>query len=168
MSRYFVELEGRTFVVTLDGDVASVDGGSPVEARLDDAGGASVGRLTIGTTHEVISARRDGAPGRYVLRVGGRRYAVEALDERAHAIRDVGAASGRQGGPMALVAPMPGLVVRIHVVAGEQVDAGAPLVSIEAMKMENELRATASGTVRRVLVEAGVAVNKGEVLVEFA
>ena len=62
---------------------------------------------------------------------------------------------------------MPGLVVRVNVAVGDQVAAGQGLVVIEAMKMENELRASAAGVVRAVHVEAGAAVNKGVVLVEL-
>jgi pyruvate carboxylase subunit B len=71
-------------------------------------------------------------------------------------------------GPAPLVAPMPGLVVRVNVVVGDQVAAGQGLVVMEAMKMENELRASAPGTVRAVHAEPGAAVNKGAVLVELA
>jgi pyruvate carboxylase subunit B len=62
---------------------------------------------------------------------------------------------------------MPGLVVRVQVEAGQNVAAGAGVVVLEAMKMENELRATVAGTVRTVRVRAGEAVEKGQVLVEF-
>ncbi|HEY0673364.1 MAG TPA: acetyl-CoA carboxylase biotin carboxyl carrier protein subunit, partial [Longimicrobiales bacterium] len=65
-------------------------------------------------------------------------------------------------------APMPGLVLRVDVEAGQQVNAGQGVVIIEAMKMENELRADAAGVVARILVQPGTAVEKGTVLVEFA
>jgi pyruvate carboxylase subunit B len=62
---------------------------------------------------------------------------------------------------------MPGLVVRILVEAGREVAAGAGLVVLEAMKMENELKAPAAGTVAAVRAQPGEAVEKGQVLVEF-
>ena len=61
---------------------------------------------------------------------------------------------------------MPGLVVRVNVAEGDEVAAGQGLVVMEAMKMENELRAPAPGRVRRVLATPGTAVEKGAVLVE--
>jgi biotin carboxyl carrier protein len=64
-------------------------------------------------------------------------------------------------------APMPGLVVRVAAVVGEPVQAGASLVVLEAMKMENELRASAAGVVQAVLVEPGQTVEKGQTLVEL-
>jgi pyruvate carboxylase subunit B len=60
---------------------------------------------------------------------------------------------------------MPGLVVRVLVAPGEAVSAGQGLVVMEAMKMENELRATTAGVVTGVVVTPGTAVDKGAVLV---
>jgi pyruvate carboxylase subunit B len=62
---------------------------------------------------------------------------------------------------------MPGLVVRVQVEPGVRVSAGDGLVVLEAMKMENELKAPAGGVVKRVRVAAGEAVEKGQVLVDF-
>ncbi|MBL8996007.1 MAG: acetyl-CoA carboxylase biotin carboxyl carrier protein subunit [Gemmatimonadetes bacterium] len=62
---------------------------------------------------------------------------------------------------------MPGLIVRVEVAVGDRVVAGQGVVVMEAMKMENELRAPAAGVVRAVHVEAGAAVEKGTALVEF-
>ena len=86
-----------------------------------------------------------GVRTRLMLMVFG--YDVLTLDERTRAIRDLSAKSeSRHRGPAPLKAPMPGLVVRIAVAVGDIVAAGQALVVVEAMKMENELRAA----VRRV------------------
>jgi pyruvate carboxylase subunit B len=63
---------------------------------------------------------------------------------------------------------MPGLVVRVEVAEGQAVEAGAGLVVVEAMKMENELRATRAGMVKTVHVAVGQAVEKGAALVTLA
>jgi biotin carboxyl carrier protein len=62
---------------------------------------------------------------------------------------------------------MPGLIVRVHVQVGDTVQPGQALVAMEAMKMENELRATAAGKVKAVLAGPGTAVEKGALLVEL-
>jgi pyruvate carboxylase subunit B len=62
---------------------------------------------------------------------------------------------------------MPGLIVRVNVSPGDHVQAGQGLVVMEAMKMENELRAAGNGTVSAVRVTPGKAVEKGTVLVEL-
>ena len=69
------------------------------------------------------ASRRDGtgSRGTYTLRIDGRRYPVEALDERTRAIRDLSAAAAGPAGPQPVRAPMPGLMVRIDVKTGDQV-----------------------------------------------
>jgi biotin carboxyl carrier protein len=66
-----------------------------------------------------------------------------------------------------VVAPMPGRIVRLLVAPGDRVEAGTPLIVIEAMKMENELRAGHAATITRILVEPGVTVEAGTKLVEL-
>jgi biotin carboxyl carrier protein len=60
---------------------------------------------------------------------------------------------------------MPGLVVRLEVQEGQRVAAGAPLIVVEAMKMENELRAPRAGRVSKIHVKRGAAVERGAILV---
>jgi len=64
-------------------------------------------------------------------------------------------------------APMPGRIINILVSIGDAVDAGTPLVSLEAMKMENTLKSTGTGTVKTIFVNAGSIVEKGAALFEF-
>ena len=165
--RYVVDVNGtRTTVELTGGDEVRV-GDRVLHARLVDVEGTPVSLLTVGERVYRVIARRGEARGLYTLAIDGRAFTVEALDERTRTIRDLSAASGAATGPAPLVAPMPGLVVRVNVAVGDQVAAGQGLVVIEAMKMENELRASAAGVVRAVHVEAGAAVNKGVVLVEL-
>ncbi len=69
------------------------------------------------------------------------------------------------GGPQRITAPMPGKVVRVLVKAGEQVRAGQPVVVVEAMKMENELRTTRDGLVAEMPAREGTSVETGALLV---
>ena len=107
------------------------------------------------------------ARGRYRMWLDGHRYDAEALDSRARAIRDMQASVAKPSGPAPLRAPMPGLIVQLRVKVGDTVAAGAGLVVMEAMKMENELRTVAAGKVRAVHVSVGAAVEKGALLVEL-
>jgi len=167
--KYIVEMGGGgdRVEVELDGAEATVDGAS-VPARLSDVPGTPVRLVQLGATVHRVVARRQPGRGRYTLWVDGYRYEVEALDERTRAIQDMVGAAAAATGPAPLTAPMPGLVVRVQVAEGDLVQPGQAMVVMEAMKMENELRATASGVVTRVLVAPGTAVEKGALLVELA
>jgi pyruvate carboxylase subunit B len=101
------------------------------------------------------------------LSLDGWRLDVEALDERTRAIRDLSAKSAGPVGPAPIIAPMPGLIVRVAVRVGERVAAGQGVVVMEAMKMENELRAASGAVVRAIHAVPGNAVEKGTTLVEF-
>jgi acetyl/propionyl-CoA carboxylase alpha subunit len=95
--------------------------------------------------------------------VDGDEIRLDVVDERAVvAGRAAGAtATGRQE----IRAPMPGLLKTVHVAEGETVSAGDAIVTLEAMKMENELRAAHGGTVARIAVAQGTKVEGGALLV---
>ncbi len=165
--KYIVDIAGKRIEVTVDGDQVSIDGGPVERALLSELEGTPVKLVTIGDAVHRVMGRRDGERGSYALRIDGRRYAVQALDERTRAIRDLSAAAAGPSGPQPVRAPMPGLMVRIDVKAGDEVVAGQGVAAMEAMKMENELRAPAAGRVKAVHVAVGQAVEKGALLVEF-
>ena len=163
--RYVVQLNEDRKSVALDSDGARYEAESPGHAELSDIEGSPVRMVKIGThVYRVVTQKRQGK-GRYTLWVDGYRFESEALDERTRAIRDLSAASAAPAGPAPILAPMPGMIVRVSVKAGDRVEAGQGVVVMEAMKMENELRATAAGTVRSVEVAPGTAVEKGALLV---
>jgi pyruvate carboxylase subunit B len=164
--KYVVEIAGKTVDVDIDGDTVHVDG-QEVSARIADLPGTPIVLLTVGDAVYRVAASRGASKGRYTLACDGRRYDAEALDERTRAIRDLSAAAAGPTGPAPLTAPMPGLIVRINVSQGDQVKAGQGLVVMEAMKMENELRAVAAGTVKAIRVTPGTAVERGATLVEL-
>jgi len=141
--------------------------GSMVEASITDVAGTPVRMLSIGTEVHRIVARSGGSRGRYVLWVDGHRHEVEALDERMRAIRQLGGQSAQPTGPAPLLAPMPGMIVRVNVQVGDTVQPGQGLIVMEAMKMENELRASAAATVKAVHAHVGAAVEKGALLLDL-
>ncbi len=162
--RYHVTVGERTFQVDLGADDLRVDG-RPVDASLAHTDGSPVHGLRVDSaTYRLVADR--GARGRWILHLRGRSVHAEVLDERTKAIRDmVGAGAGALG-PRPILAPMPGMVLKVEVVEGDVVQAGQGIVIVEAMKMENELRATGPGRVTRVHVRPGQAVEKDQVLVE--
>jgi biotin carboxyl carrier protein len=164
--KYVVTVNGQQLEVALDGPAVRV-GDLEAEAHVVEVEGTPVRVITVGSRVYRVLARRGPAAGEYVMHLHGFRFDVEALDERTRTIRQFAGPAARPAGPSSLSAPMPGLVVRVLVQPGDRVQAGQGVVVIEAMKMENELRASTPGVVRNVPVTAGSAVEKGAVLVEF-
>ena len=103
----------------------------------------------------------EGVAGDLHLWVGGSRFDAEVRDPRSLRGR------GRQmddHGPRKLTAPMPGKIVRVLVKQGDMVDAGAGVIVVEAMKMQNEIKSPKKGTIQKILASQGAAVNAGDVL----
>lgn len=164
--RYFVTVNGRTVEVAVAAGRVVVDG-REMQVDLRDVPGTTVRHLLLdGRSYPVVAAARDNGEG-WAIHVAGEQFEVEAVDERTRTIRDMTGRAAGPRGPRPVRAPMPGLVVRVEVEPGQQVQPGQGVAIIEAMKMENELRADGAGVVARVLVTAGQAVEKGAVLVEF-
>lgn len=90
----------------------------------------------------------------------------EQVSARPHQARSKGI-NLNKGGSGDIKAQMPGIVVQVMVKEGSIVQAGDPVVVIEAMKMENSITAPISGTVQRVAVEPGKQVNSGELLISI-
>jgi biotin carboxyl carrier protein len=92
----------------------------------------------------------------------GRHFAVEVVDPRnGSRASKTAAGAGRQN----VAAPMPGKVIRVLVKKGDAVAAGQGLVVVEAMKMQNEMKAARAGHVAEVRVQDGATVGAGETLV---
>lgn len=100
--------------------------------------------------------------GELLVTLGGRTVAA-TVNGRRTGRAGVDAGSGTYG-EQSIVAPMPGRVVRILVASGDEVAARQPVIVVEAMKMENELRSPKSGRVKHVSVSPGTSVEAGRVL----
>ena len=134
----------------LDGREVEVDA---VLARPD------VLSLRIGNQAYEVKCER--VAGETHLWVGSARFAAEVRDPRSLRGR-VRAADDH--GPKKLTAPMPGKIVRVLVTEGVSIEAGAGVLVVEAMKMQNELKSPKKGTIQKILVSEGAAVNAGDVL----
>lgn len=109
-----------------------------------------------------VDVAKDGA---LWVDVGGVGQAVKLVDPRRRALSQTAQRPRAASGPEAVRAPMPGKVVKVLCAAGDPVAAGQGLVVVEAMKMENELRAPRDGVVKAVQVKEGQAVEALQTLV---
>ena len=149
----------REVEVEVDGDRVTV-GGRTFSASLGAVPGTPVRQLLLDGRSEGSRWGVVGA-GRWALDPTGERVELEVLDERTRHIRGLTAAGDRPRRPAALKAPMPGLVVRVQVEAGQTVPAGGGIVVLEAMKMENELRAPSLVVIKSVQARLGRGGRKG-------
>jgi biotin carboxyl carrier protein len=99
--------------------------------------------------------------GLLVIVIDGYRFEIEVRDPRRWSRKDRARAGG---GVQTLAAPMPGKVVRVLVAAGDTVEAGQGLLVVEAMKMQNEMKASRAGRILSVTVKEGATVAADEIL----
>ena len=159
-----------TYDITVDGknyrlDLNRADG--RWSCRLDgrdvevDAVLARPDVLSLRMGDQAYEVKCERVAGEMHLWVGSARFAAEVRDPRSlhgrvRAVDD--------HGPKKLTAPMPGKIVRVLVSQGDEVEAGAGLLVVEAMKMQNEIKSPKKGTIQKILVSGGAAVNAGDVL----
>lgn len=101
------------------------------------------------------------------VKVNGQLYSVNIADEYDQLVEKMGLSVSSSQAADDVKAPMPGLVLDILVETGQTIQKGDSLLILEAMKMENVLKATGNGTVKSVVVEKGNAVDKNQVLIEL-
>jgi biotin carboxyl carrier protein len=111
-----------------------------------------------------VSARRDSTSGGQLFEVvlRGQSYDVALVDPKR--LRSTTTAAGHHTGAAEIVSPMPGKIVRVLVKPGDKVNAGAGVIVVEAMKMQNEMKAPKAGTVVSIEAAEGATVNAGDVL----
>ena len=147
------------------GTMAWVDGGDPVEIFGSWTPGQRLLGLTVGGRQRTVQVKRDGR--RWVLTTRGASHKVQVLDPHiaelsVHLIEKAPPDLSRL-----LLAPMPGLLTKLDVAVGDKVEPGQPVAVMEAMKMENILRAPKAATVKATPVNAGESVAVDQVIVEF-
>jgi biotin carboxyl carrier protein len=169
--RYEVDIDGRVrqvvihrledkpgkFTIAIDGRESIVDA-----ARIDP----ETWSLIVEGASREVTVVPGGAAGESIVGVGPVSVAVSFNGRRRSGRREDGGHAG--SGPQRIVAPMPGKIVRVLVAPGEAVCARQPVVVIEAMKMENELRATRDGTVAEIHAVEGQSVEAGVLLALIA
>ena len=126
---------------------------------------AGVVRVHDGARSQLVLVEGTGSD--WTVTIAGRRLPVSVQSWRERTLAEADVAARSHGGTLEVTASLPGLVVAIAVATGSEVAAGEPLLTIEAMKMQNEVRAPRDGVVSEILVAAGVAVATGQLLLRL-
>jgi biotin carboxyl carrier protein len=163
--KYFVTAGDREIEIEVDGDHVVI-AGERVPAALTAIPGSPVRLLQFGGRSLAVPIETAGT-GRWAVTIHGERREIEVVDARTRHIRSLTGDTRKQAAGGSLRAPMPGLVVRVQVEVGQDVAGGTPVVVLEAMKMENQLKTAGPVRITAVRVAPGQAVEKGQVLLEY-
>lgn len=167
--RYFVTLEPSSPPIEVD--VRELPSGAlevRVEGRMVEVDLATVGTaLSVRVDGRIVDLTTEGTPPDLGIIASGHRSYVRVESDRMRAAA-AATAHAPGGGEELVRSPMPGRIVRVLVAAGDEVTIGQPLLVVEAMKMENELRSKRAGRIAEVLVAAGAAVEGNAKLIRFA
>jgi propionyl-CoA carboxylase alpha chain len=161
---WVVTLQGESHAVAMDGDSVTVDG-TPVDLAMEYTPGETW--IEAEVDGDVLGVKIRPTRGGFALTTRGAIHKVQVLPAHvasyaAHMIEKIPPDLSRF-----LICPMPGLLVALHVAEGDSVEAGQPLAVVEAMKMENILRAEKSGTVKAVRAKAGDSLAVDAVILEM-
>jgi biotin carboxyl carrier protein len=159
-------LRGKTYDVLLENGSPTVDG-----SKMDwDIAKISENHFHIVHKNKSYSAElisHDKASKTVTLKINGGIQKVELKDRFDVLLEKMGMSGAAAAKLKSIKAPMPGLIVKVNVAVGDVVKPGDPLLVLEAMKMENMIKASAEGKVSQVKIKKGDSVEKGQVLVEF-
>lgn len=114
---------------------------------------------------EVVSV--DAQTKSFCFKINGKKYVVDLKDKFDLLLEKMGMNNSAANKINSIKAPMPGLIIDLRVKEGDHVKAGDPLLILEAMKMENVIKAAGDSVVKSLKVKKGESVEKNQVLIEF-
>lgn len=163
--KFKAELGGQDheLIIRREGETvfAQVDGRA-YELEIHSAAAGEYLLLAGSRVHNCRVESRPQQTEQFVVHVGARSYQIKVVDPRR---LSRSASSGtHQHSSAEIIASMPGKVVRVMVEVGAQVEAGAGILVVEAMKMQNEMKAPKAGVVVSINMEEGATVNAGDVM----
>ena len=163
--KYLANVGENTYHISLDDQDTRIDldiNGEPLQIDLVPINGDHTYSLLI-NGRSYVATMMDMDESCQVM-IDGRVYAVDVEEEELARLRSQVKRKHPAGGEQ-IKAPMPGRIIDIEVAVGDTVESGQGVAIIEAMKMENELRALTGGVVKEIRTRVGDAVNKNDILV---
>jgi biotin carboxyl carrier protein len=152
-SKVHIQKDGGSYTCSIDDRIFVVD------AKLID-GPTAISLIVDKKCYEVMTAQSGRS---FTVSTGGDEFEIELFDELERRSQ-AAAAKLADTGSEEVKAPMPGVVVSVEVARGDAVEAGTPVVIVEAMKMQNEISTLGGGTVKDILVKAGDVVESRQTL----
>jgi biotin carboxyl carrier protein len=161
--KYLTKIGEQTFELEVLDERHILLDGKPHEVDFTSIGDQAVFSILIdGRSYEAHAVRQ--GEGWQIL-LHGQMYEAVVEDEQAVRARALARPIAAESGEFYLRSPMPGLIVRILTAVGQTVEKGTPLIILESMKMQNELRSQKAGTVREIRAEINHTVEQNQVLI---
>lgn len=160
--KYYARVGSTEYEVDIDKDNNITVNGEPISVDLCQSGAPELYSVLFGgrSYDMLIEPERFD----YKITFRGEQFQVQVEDERTRKLNTGRKAPAVPHGELAIKAPIPGLVVKVLVAEGDSVEDGQPLLILEAMKMENEIRSIRSGVVQSIQAEPGRRVEQNEIL----
>ncbi|RGP38887.1 acetyl-CoA carboxylase biotin carboxylase subunit [Pseudotabrizicola alkalilacus] len=166
---WVVSLQGTQYAVTVaadkSGSTVTFDDGASLRVASDWTPGDSLARLRVDGTPVVLKVGK--IPMGFRIRLRGADVKVLVQSPRQAELYALMPEKLPPDTSKYLLCPMPGLIVKITVAEGDEVQEGQPLATVEAMKMENILKAERKGVVKKITASAGSSLKVDEVIMEF-
>jgi biotin carboxyl carrier protein len=160
--KYFARIEENEYEIEIDDKQILLDG-QPIFIDFEQIAQPDLYSLLFGGySHELLI---ESERFNYAVTLRGEQFNVQVEDERTRKLNAGRKPTALPDGEFALKAPIPGLVVKMLVDDGDEVEDGQSLVILEAMKMENELRSPKAGVVKKVEVVPGQRVEQNAILI---
>jgi biotin carboxyl carrier protein len=159
--KYYARIGVNEYEIEIDQDRVVING-EPVEVDLTQVGAPHLFSVLFGgrSFEMLVQSERSN----YTITFRGEQYVAQVEDERSRKLNLGRRAPAAPHGELSIKAPISGLVVKVLIEPGQSVEDGQPLIILEAMKMENEIRSLRAGLVKSITVTAGKRVEQNEVL----
>jgi acetyl/propionyl-CoA carboxylase alpha subunit len=158
--------EGNSFSVDAIGNDYKINGES-LDFDCQPIGEGIFHLIIENKTFKAQLVRMDKAKSSFVFQINGVEVELELEDKYDLLLSKLGIEKGAGLNVKNVQAPMPGLVLKVSVKSGDDVEEGEALLVLEAMKMENVIKAPKAGLIDKVEVEVGQKVDKGEILIHY-
>ena len=161
MRLYHVTVNGRELSIGLDAGGRVMVNGDPLVIDVRQTSEHNFSVIMAGESLNVLAEKKEEL---YNVTTAGVVHEVQVISDRDRILSTYARPRGSTVSRLEVHAPMPALVVKVEVAVGDRVTRGSGLLVLEAMKMENEVKAHQSGRVKEIYVGAGKPVEKGELL----
>ncbi|HIA36230.1 MAG TPA: acetyl-CoA carboxylase biotin carboxyl carrier protein subunit [Flavobacteriales bacterium] len=166
---YQIKIQGKVYQIELDDEqsnVAKVNGKSATH-DIKNLGNGMYSVIKENKSYTVQVLKSNYEDKAFDIKVNGAKYKVKAKDRHDIILKELGLSGASGTKTKDLKAPMPGKVLELKAGLGDKIKENEPLIILEAMKMENILKASADGIIDAIEVKIGDSVEKNEVLIRF-